>query len=49
MNLERNLISFFFLNLEKHRASHITIRKAIHNAQEITDHQKDKKPYFFIL
>ena len=48
MNLERNLISFFF-NLEKHRASHNTIRKVIHDAQEITDHQKDKKSYFFIL
>ena len=48
MNLERNLISFFF-NLENHRASHNTIRKVIHDAQEITDHQKDKKSYFFIL
>ena len=39
MNLGRNLISFF-LNLEKYRASHNTMRKVIHDAQEITDHQK---------
>ena len=30
----------FFLNLEKYLASHNTIRKAIHDAHEITDHQK---------
>ena len=29
-----------FFNLEKYRASHNTIRKVIHDAQEITDHQK---------
>ena len=30
-----------FLNLEKYRANHhSTIRKVIHDAQEITDHQK---------
>ena len=39
MNLARNLINFFF-NLEKYRASHNTIRKVIHDAQEITDQQK---------
>ena len=30
----------FFLNLEKHRANHDTIRKVIHYAQKITDHEK---------
>ena len=30
----------FFLDLEKYRASHNTIRKVTHDAQEITDHQK---------
>ena len=30
----------FFLNLEKYQASHNTIRKVIHVAQEITYHQK---------
>ena len=39
MNLGRNLISFF-KNLEKYQAGHNTIRKVIHDAQEITDHQK---------
>ena len=28
------------MNLEKYRASHNTIRKVIHDAQQITDHQK---------
>ena len=30
----------FFLNLQKYRASHNSIRKVIHDAQEITDHKK---------
>ena len=33
INLARNLINTF-------RASHNTIRKVIHDAQEITDHKK---------
>ena len=48
MNFGRNLISFL-LNLEKYLASHNTLRKVIYDAQEISDHQKKKQPYFFVL
>ena len=40
--------NIFFLNLENYRASH-NIRKVIHDAQEITDHQKISNHIFFVL
>ena len=36
----------FSLNLEKYRAGHNTTRKVIHDAQEITGHQKINNPVF---
>ena len=45
MNLGKNYTSFFFY-LEKYPGSHNAIRKVIHDAQEITDHQKVNNDIF---